>query len=266
MLLPIALVAAGAVALIFLFQKPDREIRDIQPDEPLPAPAPSGQVPDKTGYRYVTAILPGLKRAAEVSGTPLGLHVGWIALESGGHVSNPYDAKPKRPAPPAPIPTGNVSADTNVLGGERGLYQLTPAESKMLGVDHERLSTDVNYSIDAGVKLVQHYAAAIDHLGIAPKGSTYFWMLVKLAHSMGAGQVKKIADQAAGEAKSWDALKAFALDMKIRGPQPKKWFPFVDKIHRIGAPFGFGTEMTTVSGLPEFADIPDPLDVIQPKS
>lgn len=191
----------------------DRNIKELPPDEPTTGP-------DKTGYKRIDAILGALRAAARAAGIPLGLMVGWIAKESGGKLS-----------------------DTTSLD-ERGYFQLMPAESKSLGVDHQRLSTDSDYSIHAGVLLIQHYQKDVDALGVAPAGSAYYWMLVKLGHSMGSGQLKKVvkAAQAAGQADSWAALELFAIQMKINGPQPKKWFPFVDTVYSVGKPFGFGVE------------------------
>lgn len=215
----------GAVAWRLL-SGPDRPIKEIPPDALPQAPAAG-----KTGWKLVDKILPKLQEIARSTGIPLGLLVGWIAKESGGRLN-----------------------DTTSLD-ERGYFQLMPDESRAIGVDHARLSTDSDYSLDAGVKLIRKYQStvnAFDLLG-APAGSTYYWKLVKLAHSMGSGQTKKVvmAAKAAGQAGSWDQLERFALGLKINGPQPKKWFPFIDLIASIGAPFGFGNPVTTVVGLVE---------------
>jgi hypothetical protein len=190
----------------------DRTIKDIKPDAP--------PTPGKTGYKRIDAILGALKAAASAAGIPLGLMVGWIAKESGGKLT-----------------------DTTSLD-ERGYFQLMPAESKKLDLDHQRLSTDSDYSIMAGVDLIQDYQKTVEALAVAPAGSSYYWKLVKLAHSMGSGQVKKVvkAAVAAGSAGSWSDLETFAVGMKINGPQPKKWFPFVDTVYAVGKPFGFGVE------------------------
>jgi hypothetical protein len=193
-------------------------LKDIEPDA-LPVAPSLG----KTGWKGVDKILDKLASAASSTGIPLGLMVGWIGKESAGRLAD------------------KTSLD------ERGYFQLMPAESKTIGVDHERLSTDSDYSIDAGVKLIRRYQSLVDKLGVAPAGSVYYWKLVKLAHSMGSGQTPKIVNlaKAAGQAGSWERLTTFALDLKINGPQPKKWFPFIDKIYAAGRPFGFGTETNT---------------------
>lgn len=224
----IALVLGGlstaavgvSIAVWRLLRGLDRPLKDIEPD--------TSAMPGKTGYKRVDAILPQLRAAAQASGIPLGLMVGWIAKESGGKLS-----------------------DTTSLD-ERGYFQLMPDESKALGLDHQRLSTDSDYSINAGVLLIRHYQSTINDLmaGVTSAGTSFYWRLVKLAHSMGAGQVKKVvnAAKAAGLANSWDVLEQFAMGTSIKGPQPKKWFPFVDSVYSVGHPFGFGSESTAIVG------------------
>lgn len=217
-------IAGGATALGLITWKiiggfPDRPEKDIRPDVSPPPPG-------KTGYKKIDAFFDKLRAVAQSSGIPLGLMVGWIAKESGGRLN-----------------------DTTSLD-ERGLFQLMPSESKTLGLDHQRLSTDLDYSLDAGVKLIRKYQSDVNNLDLiyAPAGNAYYWRLVKLAHSMGAGQMKKVvkAAMAADQAKTWDDLEAFAVDMKINGPQPKKWMPFVDLVYKVGRPFGFGSESTVL--------------------
>ena len=217
-----ALLSGTGLGLYVILTKDVHTYKEIKPDDPAALPA----IPStgKTGYKLVDKILDKLRAAAIASGIPLGLLVGWIAKESGGKLE-----------------------DTTSLD-ERGYFQLMPDESKMIGADHERLSTDSDYSIAEGIKLVQHYATVVSALNVAPAGSSYFWRMVKLAHSMGSGQVKKIvtaakADDSAGD---WNSLEEYALGMHVTGPQPKKWFAFVDSVYGIGAPFGFGSSSANV--------------------
>lgn len=240
MFFPILLLAGGVGALIL--------VAASSADPPVPVHDPDlPPTPGSTRYRRVDAILGELKQAAESSGIPLGLLIGWIAKESGGRL------------------------DEVTKLDERGYFQLMPAESAMLGLDHKRLSTDSTYSINAGLRLIAHYMVDVDKLGIAPKGSDYYWRLVKLAHTMGVGAMDKIvaAAQGAGDAKSWSDLETYALghDKELLAStkhSPAKWFPFVDEIYDVGAPFGFGASMTIVGGGgPAFTDIPDPLDCLQ---
>ncbi len=67
---------------------------------------------------------------------------------------------------------GRKLAETTKLD-ERGYFQLMPAESESLGLDHDRLSTDEVYSINAGLLLIAKYMKAVQALGIAPVGSSF---------------------------------------------------------------------------------------------
>jgi len=244
-LLPILLLAGGIGALVLI------AATTVNDDPPVHEPdAPP--TPGHTGYELVDAMLPQLKQAAESSGIPLGLLVGWIAKESGGRL-------------------GEVTTL-----GERGVFQLIGSESKTLGLDHERLSTDLVYSINAGLALIGYYSGKADKLGIATRGTSYFWKLVKLIHSMGEGAVKKIVDAAvdAHATGSWAALEKYAMDnnadlLHATKHSPSKWFPFVDAVYKVGAPFGFGSSDAIVGALGAvrggkiFDDIPDPLDCLE---
>lgn len=254
MLVPLLLVGGGVAAILaFVLSDKDREVPDHPPDLPPPPPTEASKT---TRWRGVNAILEELRKAALSSGIPLGLIVGWVARESAGKLA----AKPQ----PGP---GDTKMD------ERGYFQLTPEESKSLGVEHRRLSTDSTYSINAGLLLIGKYMRAVDALNVAPKGSPYYWMLVKLGHTMGSGGMRRVVDgaRAAGQASSWQKLEDYALAnaSTYSKPSVKKWFPFVDSVREVGASFGFGDAPDTiVGGYPArpvaFDDIPDPLDVVQP--
>lgn len=235
--MPILLIVGGVIAFAAaaLWARGDT-VPNHQPDYVL-TPTDSG----KTGYRLVDALLPALRAASQASQIPLGVLVAWIAKESGGKL------------------TSTTKYD------ERGLFQIMPAESKSLGIDHVRLSTDATYSINMGLVLIGKYMHEADALGIAPRGSSYYWRLVKLCHSMGTGAVKWIVDHARANnaVGSWEDLERFALDhnaeiLHVVKHAPAKWMSFCDEIYRLGAPFGFGTEQTHMVG----GDIPDVLDVI----
>lgn len=237
-LIPILLILGGGATLLAMALSGGSDEPPVH--EPDLSSAPQGQ----TRYKLVNAILPQLRQAAQSSGIPLGVLVGWIAKESGGRL------------------------DETTKYDERGLFQLMPAESKMLGLDHQRLSTDLVYSINGGLALIGHYMGIVEKLGVAPEGSAYFWSLVKLAHSMGSGAVQKIvaAAKEAGDAGNWHDLESYAEannDALLHATKhsPSKWFPFVDEIASLGAPFGFGTSTTMVGGA-AFTDIVDPLDCL----
>lgn len=243
-LLPIILILGGGAALLaFALSSSERAVPAHDPDL---SPAPGS-----TRYKRVDALLGPLQQAAASSGIPLGVLVGWIARESGGKLA----------VHPQPGP-GDTKLD------ERGFFQLMPSESKMLGFDHERLSTDPVYSINAGLALIGHYMGEADKLGVAQHGSSYFWRLVKLLHTMGPGAVDKIiaAAKADGATASWEALEEYATShdaelLHATKHSPLKWFPFVDEVYATGAPFGFGAATTVVGGA-AFPDIIDPLDCL----
>ncbi len=237
MLFPLLLLGGGVAAMVILAtSSDDAPVPDHKPDLP--------PTPGSTGYRLVDAILEDLRQAAASAGLPLGLLVAWIAKESGGRI-------------------GEVTKLD-----ERGYFQLMPSESKRLGLDHQRLSTDKTYSINAGLALIGLYMGDVDRLGVARRGTSYYWQLVKLAHTMGTGAMKKIvsAAAAAGSAGSWHDLESYALShdkelLAATKHSPAKWFPFVDAIYKTGAPFGFGGDATIV-GATFFNDIVDPLDCL----
>ncbi len=245
MILPIALIAGGIAALVIVVASSlDGPVPVHEPDLP--------PVPGSTRYRKIDAILDELRKASASSGIPLGLLVGWIARESGGRLDE------------VPKPLKGES------DGERGYFQLTPSESTALGLDHKRLSTDSVYSINAGLRLIAKYMGVVDSLHVAARWSAYYWMLVKLCHTMGTGAAKKIVEgaRAVGAARSWASLREHALDNEARyfslvNHSPSKWFPLVDKVREIGQPFGFGDEGAEAVVGAAFEDIPDPLDCVR---
>lgn len=261
MLIPIVLVGSAVIlALAYYGTEPERPDRpDFKPDVAPGTKVVLGTTMASTGYSAIDKILGELKKAADSSQIPLGLLVGWLARESGGRL-----AVNKQDGP------GDTTLD------ERGYFQLMPSESKALGLDHKRLSTDSVYSINSGLLLIGRYMAVVDKLGVALRGSSYFVKLTKLVHSMGQGAVRNIVEKAkaAGQAGSWDALSKFALGLKINGPQFKKWGPFVNSVYAVGRPYGWSKEEPSIvgydsGGVPTgavYTDIPDPLDIVAPRT
>ncbi len=176
--------------------------------------------PGSSGHKLVDKLLPQLSQLANTSNIPLGLLVGWVAKESGGKLS-----------------------DTTSMD-ERGYFQLSPDESKRLRLDHQRLSTDSDYSLRAGANLIHEYEGNVQALKIpaADGYSAFYWLLVKLCHTVGVGQTKKWTQGAldAGKADTWSDFESFVRSKSWKGPQPKKWLPFMDQLYAIGKPFGFG--------------------------
>lgn len=242
MIVPLLLIFGGGAALIALFVHDDDPVPDFRPDLPSGAPPPAG-FPKSTGYKRIDALLPALKNAADTSGIPLGLIIGWIARESGGRL------------------------DEVTKLDERGYFQLMPAEDAKIGRDHLRNSTDSGYSINSGLLLIADYARQVDALGVANRGSAYYWWLVKFFHSIGSGAAATIVKlaQAAGQAGSLSALRQFidanesALFSKVKH-SPTKWAKFTDSVMDVGRPFGFGDATAIVGAGP--SDVVDPLDCI----
>ena len=91
---------------------------------------------------------------------------------------------------------------------ERGFFQIHPDESKDRRFQHERLTTDPDYSVQAGIRNVRFYAdLARQRFPSIPEGSELFWRIVKLQHAMGSGLVRALLGRmrASNIALSWEA-------------------------------------------------------------
>ncbi len=148
---------------------------------------------------------------------PLPFLLGWISVESNGRI-----------------------AEVTALD-ERGYFQIHPDESSDLHFDHQRLSTDSDYSLQCGIDLVNHYAHAAETLGFG-RGSDVFWHVVKLGHAMGFSSVKKIAgDMAQDNVKpqTWQIISSYCASNRARilhqtKHDPVKWTANVDEVFRRG--------------------------------
>ncbi len=122
---------------------------------------------------------------------PVALLMGWMEVESGR----------------------DLGSLTSIC--ERGYFQLHPDESIRLGLDHDRVSTDAEYSVRGGIALVNLYRRTIDALsakyGVARGGDAY-WRLVKLCHWIpSAARTILAAMEAAKEPdRSWEGIRRFA--------------------------------------------------------
>jgi hypothetical protein len=97
---------------------------------------------------------------------------------------------------------------------ERGYFQIHPEESQDLGLEHDRISRDPEYSIAGGIKLVTKYAAGVDQLaksyGLSRKGDLY-WGLVKLRHWIPSAPARILARMKLDgvSATTWDSVRQY---------------------------------------------------------
>jgi len=123
---------------------------------------------------------------------PLEFLLGWAAVESAGRI----DEVTKPPL------------------DERGFFQISRSESAALKLDHGRLTTDPDYSVQAGIQLVRYYARlAQTRYPWAAPGSELFWRMVKLQHAMGSGLTRTLISsmQASHISMSWEAIKRYEV-------------------------------------------------------
>jgi hypothetical protein len=128
---------------------------------------------------------------------PLDFLLGWIAVESAGRID-----------------------ETTTSLDERGFFQIHPKESKSLGLQHQRLTSDPDYSVQSGIRLVHYYAAlARQRYPWIPAGSELFWRVVKLQHAMGVRLTKDLltAIRREGVTPTWEQIKAY--EISARGKQ-----------------------------------------------
>jgi phosphatidylserine/phosphatidylglycerophosphate/cardiolipin synthase-like enzyme len=160
---------------------------ELQWDVPqMPAAAQfSRAIPELTRMRGLVPLLE--KYRGEI---PLDFLLGWIVVESDGRIDE------------------ITSLD------ERGFFQIHPDESHDRHFEHQRLSSDPDYSVKAGIDNVRFYARlAQQRFPSIPAGSELFWRMVKLQHAMGSGLAYRLikAMLAAGVPLTWENIRQYEI-------------------------------------------------------
>jgi hypothetical protein len=171
------------------FEDEDRaaifEVAEGADDDP-PASAFARVTSHRDRFR---ALLPLLDRHR--GDIPLDFLLGWIDVESGGRID-------RTTAPPL---------------DERGFFQIHVEESRYHKLEHQRLTTDPDYSVRSGIHVVSFYAAlARKRYPWIPDGSELFWRVVKLQHAMGSGLARgllKAMRRHGVTPTTWEQIKAF---------------------------------------------------------
>jgi peptidoglycan hydrolase-like protein with peptidoglycan-binding domain len=152
---------------------------------------------------------------------PLEYLLGWVTVESGGKL-------------------GDL---TKIC--ERGYFQVHPEESQGFrpNLDHDRLSTDPDYSVKGGVQLVNYYRNGVvllaDQLGI-DKNSDLFWGLVKLRHWIPSAPQRLLArmSQEKIPISSWESIRQYVTAnpaLRLGGFDPRDGVKSVDKYLAVAA-------------------------------
>ena len=130
---------------------------------------------------------------------PLDFLLGWIATESGGFI------------------------DVTTSEKENGFFQIMPSESRMLKLDHVRLSTDPEYSVRSGIQLVRFYVNVVrTRYPWFPPGTELFWRMVDFQHAMGMGAAASLLSSMRKNnvPMTWEAIKQHEVTYGPRLGQP----------------------------------------------
>ena len=175
--------------------------------------------------QWLPNLRPALERGCAEFSVPLGVPVGWIQVESGGRIGEVTELD------------------------ERGFFQLLPDESADLGLDHQRLSYDVEYSVRGGFLLIDRYRRILRNFTVQLQplllnGSEFQWRLVKFCHGIGPGAARTISREAsaANLFDTWPNFFAYcqrndAMYLQRLKHSPFKWCSQIDKMFDIGRPY-----------------------------
>lgn len=182
-------------------------------------------------YKRVMTLKDEVERIRNEMGAsdiPLSLLLGWIQVESGGRVDD-------------------LTTSAKQLGWEAGLFQLSRDEAATLGADKDKLLTDKDYSIRAGIKLAQHHAQGINRIlakypgseKIFAKGSEMYWRLVFFSFSAGPGVADALVGRLVSSGQSissWDDVMRFAAQNPHGYKHsPIKWSYHTQRMWNIGS-------------------------------
>lgn len=186
---------------------------------------------------YAPALLD--KLAARGNDIPAWLPLGWISVESGGNV-------------------GDNDTTVSSLGGEQGLFQLSADERSTTGfTDSARILSDPDYSLDAGLALIDYYGNAVTNAGVDPSQGDSHWYLVKFAHGIGSGAMRILVNgwlAQGGDATSWDDFEAYASVNPYQSQSHTElWTGNADRVHDQGvalAALAGVTSAVAATGIP----------------
>lgn len=189
------------------------------PVSPAAAGAFLKQTREPDRYRLLVPILDRYR-----GDIPLEFLLGWIAVES----------------------SGRMDVVTRPPLDERGFFQVSRDESAQLKLDHARLTTDPDYSVQAGIQLVRRYARlARARYPWAEPGSELFWRMVKLQHAMGGPLTRRLVSsmQQGHLPMTWEAIKRYEVSdgprlHRLLNPRDAarrgRFTQNVDKVFRLG--------------------------------
>lgn len=182
---------------------------------------------DKPSKRVVD-LLPEVEHIKNEMGAneiPTNILMGWCQVESAGKLSS----------------RGLASLD------ERGLFQVSRDEASAIGVDHDRVANDQEYSIRAGIKLAQYHEKNVDQVlskypnmaKYFPKNDDIYWALMFFSFSAGQATMEKLITDMSNsgyEPNNWSDVMKFASLNAHNGYKhsPIKWAWHANRAMNIG--------------------------------